>query len=56
MRYLHHIGYPRKKEIAVKRGKEEKRARLLARAEKVMDEYLAWEESHSSVAIPVGLG
>ena len=40
----------------MKRGKEEKRARLLARAEKVMDEYLAWEESHSSVAIPVGLG
>jgi len=29
------------KEIAMKRSKEEKRARLLARKEKVVDEYLA---------------
>jgi DNA-directed RNA polymerase subunit RPC12/RpoP len=31
----------------MKRSKEEKRARLLAKAEKVVDEYLEWEESHS---------
>jgi tRNA(Ile2) C34 agmatinyltransferase TiaS len=30
----------------MKRSKEEKRVRLLARTEKVIDEYLAWEESH----------
>jgi hypothetical protein len=35
------IGYLCKKEIAMKRSKEEKRARLLARTEKVVDEYLA---------------
>jgi hypothetical protein len=30
----------------MKRSKEEKRARLLAKAEKLIDEYLAWEGSH----------
>jgi len=30
----------------MKMSKEEKRARLRARAEKVIDEYLAWEETH----------
>jgi hypothetical protein len=30
----------------MKRSKEEKRERLLARAEQVVDEYLAWEETH----------
>ncbi len=30
----------------MKRSKEEKRERLLAKAEKVVDEYLEWEESH----------
>lgn len=30
----------------MKRSKEEKRGRLLARAGKVVDEYLEWEESH----------
>jgi hypothetical protein len=34
------------KEIAMKRSKEENRARLLARTEKVVDEYPAWEETH----------
>lgn len=34
-------GYLWKKEIAMKRRKEEKRARLLVRTEKVVDEYLA---------------
>jgi hypothetical protein len=30
----------------MKRSKGEKRARLLAKMEKVVDEYLAWEASH----------
>lgn len=30
----------------MKRSKEEKRARLLAKAEKLIDEYLAWEAGH----------
>jgi hypothetical protein len=30
----------------MKRSKQEKRARLLAKAEKLIDEYLAWEASH----------
>jgi uncharacterized protein with PIN domain len=30
----------------MKRSKGEKRERLLARVEKVVDEYLAWEETH----------
>ena len=30
----------------MKRSREEKRARLLRKAEKVIEEYLAWEESH----------
>lgn len=30
----------------MKRSKEEKRKRLLAKAERVVDEYLAWEETH----------
>lgn len=30
----------------MKRSKEEKRARLQAKAEKLIDEYLAWEEGH----------
>jgi hypothetical protein len=30
----------------MKRSKEERRKRLLAKAEKLIDEYLAWEESH----------
>lgn len=30
----------------MKRSKEEKRARLLAKMEKLVDEYLVWEESH----------
>ena len=32
----------------MKRSKEEKREWLLARAEKVVDEYLVWEETHPS--------
>lgn len=32
----------------MKRSKEERRKRLLAKAEKLIDEYLAWEESHLS--------
>jgi hypothetical protein len=39
-------GYHRWKEIAMKRSKEEKRERLLAKAAEVVDEYLAWEEGH----------
>ena len=30
----------------MKRNKEEKRKRLLVRAEQVVDEYLEWEETH----------
>ena len=30
----------------MKRSKEERRKRLLAKAENLIDEYLAWEESH----------
>ena len=30
----------------MKRSRAEKRTRLLAKAEKLIDEYLAWEESH----------
>jgi hypothetical protein len=30
----------------MKRSKEERRKRLLAKAEKLIEEYLAWEESH----------
>ena len=31
----------------MKKSKEEKRARLKAKADKIIDEYLEWEESHS---------
>ena len=30
----------------MERSQQEKRVRLLAKAEKLIDEYLAWEESH----------
>ena len=30
----------------MKRSKEEKRARLMAKAEEVIEEYLEWEEEH----------
>ena len=30
----------------MKRSREEKRTRLLSKAEEVIEEYLAWEESH----------
>jgi hypothetical protein len=30
----------------MKRSKEEKRRELIAKAEQVVDEYLAWEEGH----------
>jgi hypothetical protein len=30
----------------MERNQEQKRARLLAKAEQLIEEYLAWEESH----------
>jgi hypothetical protein len=38
--------YLRHKEIAMEQSREEKKARLMAKAEGLIEAYLAWEESH----------